>query len=113
MDGIEEQYINHPYPEPIENMDERISNNYAQISGMDLLWKKIFPEKEYDEKIDVLIARIDVPDFLPRLFSLFSKTNDCDQNFNYHVVEKGILRKKNIKTCPRKNVSLGNPRQRH
>ena len=56
MDGIEEQYINHPYPEPIENMDERISNNYAQISGMDLLWEKIFPEKEYDEKIDVLIA---------------------------------------------------------
>ena len=56
MDVIEEQYIIHPYPNPIENMDERINNNYAQISGMDLLWEKIFPEKEYDENIDVLIA---------------------------------------------------------
>ena len=57
LDIIEKQYINHPYPEPIENMDERIKNhNYAQISGMDLLWKKIFPEKKYNENIDVLIA---------------------------------------------------------
>ena len=56
IDVIEEQYINHPYPNPIENMDERINSNYAQISGMDLLWEKIFPEKEYDENIDVLIA---------------------------------------------------------
>ena len=34
----------------------RIKNNYNQGSGMDLLWKKIFPEKEYYENIDVLIA---------------------------------------------------------
>ena len=56
IDIIEEQYIHHPYPEPIENMDEKIKNNYNQGSGMDLLWKKIFPEKEYYENIDVLIA---------------------------------------------------------
>ncbi len=57
IDAIEEQYINHPYPEPIENMDEMIEMyNYAQISGMDILWRKIFPEKEYNENIDVLIA---------------------------------------------------------
>ena len=47
IDGIEEQYINHPYPEPIENMDEMIEKyNYAQISGMDILWRKIFPEQK-------------------------------------------------------------------
>tara|TARA_X000000368_G_scaffold415511_1_gene407407 strand:+ start:1496 stop:2737 length:1242 start_codon:yes stop_codon:yes gene_type:complete len=56
-DIIEEQYINHPYPEPIVNMDEQIKKyNYAQMSGIDLLWRKLFPEKEYNENIEVLIA---------------------------------------------------------
>ena len=55
-DTLEEQYINHPYPKPIENMDEMIKYNYNQVSGMKLLWQKIFPEKEYCENIDVLIA---------------------------------------------------------
>ena len=51
-DIIEEQYINHPYPEPIVNMDEQIKKyNYAQMSGIDLLWRKLFPEKEYNENI--------------------------------------------------------------
>ena len=27
-DTLEEQYINHPYPKPIENMDEMIKYNY-------------------------------------------------------------------------------------
>ena len=57
IDAIERQYINHPYPDPIENMDEQINKyNYAQMSGIDLLWRKLYPEKEYDEKLDVLIA---------------------------------------------------------
>ena len=56
IDIIEEQYINHPYPEPIENMDEKIKNKFYQGSDQNLLWKKIFPEKEYYENIDVLIA---------------------------------------------------------
>ena len=57
IDAIEKQYINHPYPDPIENMDEQINKyNYAQMSGIDLLWRKLYPEKEYDEKLDVLIA---------------------------------------------------------
>ena len=31
LDVIEEQYITHPYPEPIENMDQQIKNHNFQV----------------------------------------------------------------------------------
>tara|TARA_B100001996_G_C18633533_1_gene582728 strand:- start:176 stop:1420 length:1245 start_codon:yes stop_codon:yes gene_type:complete len=56
-DPLEQQYTNHPYPQPIMNMQEQIEKfGYKQMSSFDLIWKKLFPEKDYDDDIDVLIA---------------------------------------------------------
>ena len=56
-DIIEEQYINHPYPEPIDDLLMHINKSlYVEHAGLDIVWHKLFPEKEYNENIDILIA---------------------------------------------------------
>ena len=55
-DGIESQYMQHPYPAPISNMRERIQLGYKQGSSPDLIWNKLFPEKPYKDNLNVLIA---------------------------------------------------------
>jgi SAM-dependent methyltransferase len=55
-DKIEAQYSEHPYPKPILNMDERIEQGYQQGSCLALIWQRLFPEKEYKENINILIA---------------------------------------------------------
>ena len=55
-DKIATQYNEHPYPQPILNMDERIDQSYQQGSCLSLIWQRLFPEKEYKENINILIA---------------------------------------------------------
>ena len=46
QDGIELQYNEYPYPEPILNMDQMIDQGYKQGSCLELIWHRLFPEKE-------------------------------------------------------------------
>ncbi len=56
-DIIEEQYVNHPYPEPIDDLLMHINKSlYVEYAGIDVVWHKLFPDKEYNENIDILIA---------------------------------------------------------
>ena len=56
QDQIEAQYNEHPYPEPIPNMDEYINNGYVQGSCLEIIWHRLFPEKKYCDNLKVLIA---------------------------------------------------------
>ena len=58
QDQIEAQYNKHPYPEPISNMDEYINKGYAQASCLDLIWHRLFPEKKYYAKNELIVSNI-------------------------------------------------------
>ena len=55
-DGIEQQYTEHPYPDPIFDMFDRIQTGYRQGSCPEAHWHKLFPEKTYRDDLNVLIA---------------------------------------------------------
>jgi SAM-dependent methyltransferase len=55
-DDIEAQYNEHPYPEPILDMDQKIDLGYQQGSCLTLIWQRLFPEKEYRDNLNILIA---------------------------------------------------------
>ena len=54
--GIEQQYTEHPYPDPIFDMFDRIQRGYRQGSCPEEKWHKLFPEKTYSDDLNVLIA---------------------------------------------------------
>ena len=56
IDKIETQYNEHPYPLPIDDMQERIADGYIQGSCPEFFWQRIFPEKQYKDDLNVLIA---------------------------------------------------------
>lgn len=56
IDKIEAQYNEHPYPLPIDDMQERIAGGYIQGSCPEFFWQRIFPEKQYKDDLNVLIA---------------------------------------------------------
>ena len=56
IDKIEAQYNEHPYPLPIDEMQERIAGGYIQGSCPEFFWHRIFPEKQYKDDLNVLIA---------------------------------------------------------
>lgn len=55
-DRIERQYTDFPYPAPIEDILGSLERGYRQGSFPDELWPKLFPEKNYREDLNVLIA---------------------------------------------------------
>ena len=55
-DGIEQQYTEHPYPDPIFDMFDRIQRGDRQGSCPEEKWHKLFPEKTYSDDLNVLIA---------------------------------------------------------
>ena len=56
MNDIKEQYNLYTYPEPIEDMKKAIDNGYIDLSDANLFWDSFFPEKNYSDSLDVLIA---------------------------------------------------------
>ena len=57
MKEIEKQYEKWVYPKPIEDMEEFITKTGGTIlSNMQFFWGLFFPEKKFNEKLDVLIA---------------------------------------------------------
>ena len=55
-DKIERQYTDFPYPEPVDDMPSMIKRGYRQGSFPEDIWPKLFPEKEYNGNLNVLIA---------------------------------------------------------
>lgn len=55
-DKVASQYNEYPYPEPIEDLKEEIKKGYRENSDPKFFWPIIFPERKFQESLDIFIA---------------------------------------------------------
>ena len=56
IDQVKKQYNDYPYPEPIDDLKSQIDKGYREESDLKISWPILFPEKKYQENIDIFIA---------------------------------------------------------
>jgi len=56
IDRVKKQYNEYPYPEPIDDLESQIEKGYKEQSDLKISWPILFPEKKYQDDINIFIA---------------------------------------------------------